>query len=81
MEFILFILGIVALVWGVALFLLHGGLVTGGLIVLLAGCCFGQPFYTLHLGALPLTIDRVLWSGLVGLYLIWRWLRGPILNH
>ena len=74
MEFILFILGIVALVWGVALFL-RGGLVTGGLIVLLASFCFGQPFYTLHLGPLSLTIDRVLWSGLVGLYLVWRWLR------
>lgn len=71
MEFILFIAGIVALMWGVALFL-RGGLVAGGVIVLLAGFCFGQPFYTLHLGPLPLTVDRVLWSGLLGLYLVWR---------
>jgi hypothetical protein len=74
MEFILLIVGIVGLVWGAALFL-RGGLVTGGLIVLVASFCFGQPFYTLHLGPLPLTIDRVLWGGLVGLYLVWRWMR------
>lgn len=74
MEFILLILGIVALVWGLALFL-RGGLVVGGLIVLLAGFCFGQPFYTLHVGPVPLTADRVLWGGLLGFYLVWRWLR------
>jgi hypothetical protein len=71
MEALAVIAGIVGLVWGAIVFL-RGGLVAGCLAVLLAGACFGVPFYKLELGPLPLTADRALLVLLVVQYVLWR---------
>ncbi|HLA86198.1 MAG TPA: hypothetical protein VJL29_15530, partial [Thermoguttaceae bacterium] len=69
MEIILAIAALAGLVWGLVL-LTRGGLVAGCLAVLLAGCCFGHAFYHLPAGPIPLTLDRVLWVGMLGVYLV-----------
>lgn len=61
---------LVALVWA-AVVSLRGGLLGGCLIVLLAGTCFGHPFFSLP-GPVPLTADRLLWGALLIQYVIWR---------
>jgi len=71
MEIILAILGIAGLLWG-AILMLRGGLIGGGLLVVLAGSCFGQPFFKLALGPLPVTIDRVLLGILAMQYIVLR---------
>jgi O-antigen ligase len=60
-----------ALVWGGAL-LLRGGLLTGGLAVLLAGACFGPPYFSLPTRPVPITLDRLLWLVLLAQYVVWR---------
>jgi O-antigen ligase len=71
MEALAVIAGIVGVVWGAIVFL-RGGLVSGCLAVLVAGACFGVPFYKLELGPLPLTADRILLVLLVTQYVLWR---------
>jgi len=71
MEAIAVIVGAVALVWG-GVVLSRGGLLAGCLGVLLAGCCFGYPFYHLATKPIPLTVDRVLWLVLLAQYGLWR---------
>jgi O-antigen ligase len=71
MEALAIIAGVVGLIWGGVLFL-RGGLLGGCLAVLLAGTCFGVPFYKIQLGPVPLTADRVLLVLLVGQYVVWR---------
>jgi len=70
MEIILAIAALAGLIWGMIL-LARGGLLAGCLAVLLAGCCLGHPFFHLPLGPIPLTLDRVLWVGLLGAYVFW----------
>ncbi|HEV3006495.1 MAG TPA: O-antigen ligase family protein [Pirellulales bacterium] len=69
------VIGLIAacsvLIWGGAL-LLRGGLLAGGLAVLLAGTCFGAPFFSLPAGPVPLTSDRLLWVVLLMQYVVWR---------
>ncbi len=72
MEILFFIAAIVGLVWA-SVFFLRGNLPLGCLIVLLAGCCFGHPFFNVAFGPIPLTIYRVLWVGLIGVCVVWRW--------
>ena len=80
MMFLFLLAGLVALVWGVLLFV-RGGLVAGGLAVLLAGSCFGYPFFHVAGGPLPITADRVLWAVLLGQFLLlWRWGRSEPLE-
>lgn len=74
MAAILVVAALVALVWGAVAFL-RGGLLAGCLMVMLAGICFGHPFYSMPWGPLPLTLDRVLWVVLVVQYFVWRQLR------
>ena len=71
MELVFAIAAVVALVWGAVLFA-RGGLLGGCLAVMLAGCCFGYPFFHLPAGPIPLTLDRVLWAGLLVVYVLWR---------
>ncbi len=71
MAAILVIAAVVALVWGAVVFL-RGGPLAGCLMVLLAGVCFGHPFFSIPCGPLPLTLDRVLWVVLVIQFLAWR---------
>jgi O-antigen ligase len=71
--FLAIILGIAGLVWAAILYL-RGGLLGGLLAVMLAGVCFSVPFFKLPLGALPLTVDRILLVVLVGQYILYcRW--------
>ena len=51
---------------------MRGGLLGGCLAVLLAGTCFGHPFFHWSAGPLPITIDRVLWAVVIGQYIVWR---------
>jgi len=71
MTAILLVALCVALVWGAFVFL-RGGLLAGCLVVLLAGVCFGHPFFNLPGGPVPLTVDRLLWVVLLVQYVIWR---------
>lgn len=71
MAAILVIVALVALIWG-AVALVRGGLLAASLMVMLAGICFGHPFFSVPCGPLPLTLDRVLWVVLVIQYLLWR---------
>ena len=68
MSAILIVVLLVAAVWGGVVFL-RGGLLGGCLLVLLAGTCFGHPFFNLPAGPVPLTVDRLLW--LILLVLCW----------
>ncbi len=73
MEFILAIGALAAIAWAGVIFL-RGGLVGGCLLVLLAGSCFGHPFFHVPAGPIPITLDRLLLVALVGQYcLYWRW--------
>ncbi len=77
MEFIFAIGALAAIAWVGAVFL-RGGLVGGSLLVLLAGSCFGFPFFNLPAGPIPLTADRLLLAALVVQYLLfrhWGWIR------
>lgn len=71
MEAVLVIAGAVAIVWGAVLFL-RGGLLAGCVAVIVAGTCFGYPFFHVPLSPVPLTIDRVLWVVLLAQYAVWR---------
>ena len=71
MEFLILIAGAVALVWGGVL-LRKGGILGGSLAVLLAGICFGHPFFNVPLGPFPLTIDRLLFVGLLAVAIAYR---------
>jgi O-antigen ligase len=71
MEMIAVIAAMAALVWGVVFFR-KTGLLGGCLVLLLAGCCFGYPFYVLPVRPIPITIDRLLWLTMVVLFLVER---------
>lgn len=71
MTAIIVIAGLAGLVWGVWL-LVRGGLLAGGLMVLLAGSCFGFPFFSLPTGPVPLTADRFLWAVLMAMFAVSR---------
>lgn len=71
MEVLILSAGLVAMVWGTVLFL-RGGLLAGCLAVLLAGCCFGHPWFCVPIEPIPLTLDRILWAALLVQYLLWR---------
>lgn len=71
MELLIGAVGLAGLAWGLIL-MVRGGLVTGGLLVILTGCCFGQPFYKLALGPLPITIDRSLLMAVALQYVVLR---------
>lgn len=69
MEVILAIAVLGGLVWGLVL-LTRGGMLAGCLVLLLAGCCFGHPFFHVPVKPIPLTLDRVLWVVLAAVYVI-----------
>jgi O-antigen ligase len=70
-EFMLTIGALVALFWLGVVFL-RGGLIGGCLAVLLAGSCFGHPFFNVSTGLLPLTADRLLLVVLLTQYVVYR---------
>jgi len=70
-QVVAIIAAVVGLVWG-GVVLLRGGLLGGCLMVLLAGTCFSLPFLDLQVGAVSLTVDRILWVVLIVQYAVWR---------
>ena len=60
------LLGIVGLVWWMAL-QKHLSIITASLLVVLVGVTFGYPFFKFNIGPIPVTIDRILWAGLIAL--------------
>lgn len=60
-----------ALVW-TAVLLRRGGLAAGCLLVLVAGVCFGPPFFHQSIGPLPISLDRLIWAALVAWCLMAR---------
>jgi len=78
MEMVLAVAALAGVIWALVL-LARGGLLAGGVAVVLAGCCFGHPFFHVSLGPIPLTLDRLLWVALIGMWFVWRrrgWLAG-----
>ncbi|HEV3341673.1 MAG TPA: O-antigen ligase family protein [Pirellulales bacterium] len=68
---IIAIASLAAFAW-LAAVLTRGGPLAGALIVLLAGVCFGYPFFHLDAGPIPLTSDRVLFVVLLAQCFVWR---------
>ncbi len=62
---------LVVALWA-AIVLVRGGLVGTALLVLLAGSCFGHPFFHVNTGPVPLTADRLLLVILVAQYVVYR---------
>lgn len=71
MEFIVALFALAALAWTAVVFL-RGGLLGGALVVLLAGSCFGHPFFRINTSPIPLTADRLLLALLALQYLVYR---------
>ncbi len=71
MDFLVLLFGLALLVWAILL-LRQGGLLAGSLVVLLAGICFGHPYFNISVGPLPVTLDRILLAGLFALTIVWR---------
>lgn len=69
MEILLLVLAVAVLLWG-GILMCRGGLLAGALLVILAGCCFGHPFFKVSAGPLPITSDRVLLALLAVQYLV-----------
>jgi len=61
-------------VWG-AVYLLRGSLIAACLAYLITVVVFGHSFWHMQVGPLPLTLDRLVLAGLVGLYVV-RWRLG-----
>ncbi len=71
MDVVAAIGALIALVWGLVI-LRYGGLLAGCLAVLLAVSCFGVDYFSVRVGGIPLSIDRLLWLVLCGQYLVFR---------
>jgi O-antigen ligase len=70
MDIMLVIAGLIGLLWG-GVVLLRGGLMAGSLLVLLAGTCFGYPFFNIPGGPIPITLDRALFGVLLVQLVVW----------
>lgn len=61
------------IVWG-AIYARRGSLALGGAALVVVAYVFGYSFWNLHVGPLPLTLDRLVLVGLVGAFVLqWRW--------
>lgn len=61
------------LVWG-AIYARRGSLALGAAALVAVAYVFGYNFWNLHVGPLPLTLDRVVLVGLLGAFVLqWRW--------
>lgn len=63
-------LGLAALAWGVILARRASLLVVCGLLIVV-GYVFGHEFWNAHVGPLPLTLDRLLLAGVLGIF-VWK---------
>ncbi|OHB77916.1 MAG: hypothetical protein A2W31_10785 [Planctomycetes bacterium RBG_16_64_10] len=71
MCFLIAVALLVGLVWA-AVFIRRGSLLIGCFAFLVVGYCMGHPFWSFHLGPVPLTLDRLLLAALAGGYLVRR---------
>lgn len=71
MEAIIAIAVAAGLVWGLS-YILRGPLVYGCLAILVVAFCFGHEFLRFEIGPFPLTLDRLLLAGLIGVYVVRR---------
>ena len=62
---------LIASVWG-AVYLARGSMLAGCLAVLIVGYCLGHPYFSVDVGPIPLTLDRLLLVGLVVCYMVKR---------
>lgn len=76
MEFVVTIAVVAAFVWGI-FYARRGSLIVGCTAFLLLGYVFTRDFWCIRLGPIPLTVDRLLMTGLIMLF-GWRWCRGVI---
>lgn len=76
MEVVIGIIALAALAWALV-FARHGSLAVGCLAFIVIGYVFTRDFWQADVGPVPLTLDRVVIAGLVGLFL-WRWTRGHV---
>jgi O-antigen ligase len=61
------------MVWGL-IYARRGSLALGGAALIVVAYVFGYTFWNLHVGPLPLTLDRLVLMGLVGAFVLqWRW--------
>jgi len=67
------VFGVALVIWG-CVSALRGSLLAGCVTLLVVGCCCGAQFIDFEVGSLTLTLDRVLAAGLVGAYVLRRWL-------
>lgn len=74
MPLVVIIFGVAGLLWG-ALIARRSSLVVGCGVLLVVAYALGHEFWNLHLGGLPITLDRLLFVGLLAIAAI-RWRRG-----
>ena len=76
MGIVIAILAVAALAW-VFVYAKYGSLLVGCTLFVMIGYVLTRDFWQVDLGPLPLTVDRLLLSGLVVLF-AWRWRRGQL---
>jgi O-antigen ligase len=76
MELVLLLLAIAAATWG-AVFAQRASLWVAGATFIAAGYVLGPPLWTMHVGPIPVTADRVLLLGLA-MIAVWQWRQGRL---
>jgi O-antigen ligase len=73
MELLLLLIGIIGMIW-MMVYARRGTLIVSFALLLIIASCFGHAFFHHSVGPLPITIDRLLWCGLVLQFLYhFRW--------
>jgi len=71
MNFLLLLAALAGSIW-LAIFVLRGSLLAGGVLFVLIASCFGFEFTHFDLGPVPLTLDRLFLLVLGGMYIVQR---------
>ena len=74
MTFLYIIAALIVLIWG-TIFVMRASLVGGCLAFVVAASCLGYHFLSFDLGAIPLTVDRLMLGALLAIFLV-HWRRG-----
>ncbi len=76
MEIVILFVALAAVIWGAA-FAQRASLWFGAAAFIAAGYVLGPPLFSVHLGPVPVTIDRVLLVGLAAMA-AWQWRQGRL---
>ncbi len=76
MEILFAIITVAAITWALV-YARYGSLLVGCTLFVILGYVFTHDFWQVHLGPLPLTLDRLFLAALVVLF-AWRWRRGQL---